>query len=223
MLNNADKKRYSYCNLDSRHSCFIHKNFNKTCSYHTNFSHSKFINVSLIGAKFKFSSLFGAEFDNCYIRGALFRRCNLQNCTFRNCIISSTIFERCKVKNCFFENCKILHVKLPQSIKYSESTKIFENYPRVSQFKAELCYEIEQLRRNRFIRRSSVLHLKKDRIETISLSVLVEVFGEDFLIYHLKDVNKFINREFSSLSYIINILKKIQSCNNIERPGSAAP
>lgn len=223
MLNNVDKKRYSYYNHDSRSSNFIHKNFNKTCSYHTNFSHSKFINVSLIGAKFKFSSLFGTVFDNCYIRGTLFKKCNLENCIFRNCIISSINFEQCKGKNCFFENCKILHVGLFQSMKYSEDTEIFKNYPNINMFKTELRHEVELLRKNRFIRKSSVLHIKKNRIETISLSVLVEIFGENFLIYHLKYIDKLIDREFSSLSYIINALKKIQANDNMKLPGSTAP
>lgn len=218
MLKNTDKKRYSYINHDSKNTEFFNKNFNKTCSYHTNFSYSQFKNVSFIGAKFKFSSFFSVVFDNCYLRGTLFKKCNLTNCIFKNCIVSTTNFQKCKVKNCSFENCKILNTKILSGMILSSNTEMLDAYP--NNFRSELIQEINLLKRNKFIKESSVLHLKKDKVETVSLSVLVEIFGEDFLIQHLKDT-KFINKNFSSLSYIINFLKKIQIHDNISPPGSA--
>jgi hypothetical protein E4_22776 len=224
MLVNNDKKRYSYNNIDTRNKKFIHKNFNKTTSYHSNFSHSKFINASFIGAKFKFSSLFGSTFDNCYLRGALFRKCNLKECIFKNCIISSSLFENSKLESCYFENCKILNsLSLSNAILHNKeniTNEILEQYPQEHCFSKQLIEEVKLLKKNEFIRKSSILHLKKQRIETVSLKVLVEEFGEEFLINNLKNLNIMVTRNFSSLSYITNILKKIQNNGKKEFLGS---
>ena len=163
MLVNNDQKRYSYNNNNVVNKKFVHKNFNKTISYHSNFSHSEFINVSFIGTKFKFSSLFGSVFNNCYLRGALFKKCNLKNCIFRNCIIYSLLFENSKLENCNFENCKIYNSPPLQIIcnKKDNNNEILDSYPKEDNFSNWLIAGITSLKENIFIRKSSILHLKK--------------------------------------------------------------
>ena len=225
MARNKSTKRYSYNNHDSRGSKFIHKDFNKTESYHSNFSEALFQNASFVGAKLKFCAFYGAVFENCYIRGALFRRCNLESSVFKNSIISATVFEGCKLKDCRFENCKIISSSKLETVLPSESfidTEIFSTYPDTTVFNRELVDVVESLRMNDYIRRSSVLHRKEKKLDTVSLKVLVEKFGEEFLINNLPVLPKMIDQEFHALSYIIHFLQKIQSCDRNEVPGPAA-
>ena len=225
MSRNATARRYSYNNHNSIGSKFIHKDFSKTNSYHSNFSDVLFQNTAFIGSKIKFFSFFGAVFDNCYIRGALFRGCNLGNAVFKNSIISATFFDKCKIKGCKFENCKIIASSKLQNLLPSENfieTEIFQTYPDVNIFSQELIDIIELLRGNEFIRRSSILHRKKNKIDTVSLKVLVERFGEKFLINNLSKLPGIINKQFHTLSYIIYFLQKIHECDINEFPGPAA-
>ena len=225
MIRDKNSKRYSYVNHDSRQSKFIHKDFNKTESYHSNFSGVVFQTTSFIATKLKFCSLYEATFDSCCLRGTLFRGCNLQNATFKNSIISATIFEKCKLKGCRFENCKIISSTKIKRLLHEDcfvDTEFFDTYPDEAVFNLALISTTEGLRANDFIRRSSVLHRKKGKIDTVSLKVLIEIFGEEFLISHLEELPKMISNEFHTLSYIIKILLKIQECS-INRPPVLLP
>jgi hypothetical protein len=217
--------RYSYTNHDSRESNFINKNLNKTNSYHTNFSGAKFANTSLVGAKFKFCAFYGAEFDGCYIRGSLFRKCNLQTSTFRDCIISASTFERCKLKGARFERCKIVSSTRINEILPAGcfvNVEFFEKYPIKATFDPVLINIVKELRRCDLIRQSTVLHRKEGKLDTVSLKMLVDIFGKDFLINHLGDLPGIITNEFYSLSYIVRFLQKLAIDGIKKLPGSAA-
>lgn len=224
-MRRKSSKRYSYEGHDSRESKFIHKSFNKTDSYNTNFSMAVFENTAFVGAKFKFCSFYGTVFDNCYLRGTLFRGGTLENAVFKNCIISATVFDRPKIKGIKFESCKVLSTTKISRFLLSSSfvdTEIFETYPSASDFSSELITVVEALRSNDFIRRSSVLHRKEKKLDTISLRVLVEKFGETFLIKNLEKLPELIVKEFYTLSYISHFLRKLQACDINEFPGPAA-
>ena len=224
-MRNKSTKRYSYTGHDSRESKFIHKNFNKTASYNTNFSGATFENTAFIGAKFKFCSFYGSKFLNCYIRGAIFRGANLQNCVFKDCIVSASVFDRCKFNGVRFEGCKIVSSsKIEEFLPVScfEDTEILSAYPGIGEFDPKLIDMVEALRLNDFIRRSSVLHRKRKQIDTVSLKVLIEVFGQSFLLKNLIGLPTLIVKEFYTLSYIMHFLRKMQACDINEIPGPAA-
>lgn len=166
---------------------------------------------SFIGTKFKFCSFYGAEFKDCLIRGALFRKCNLQTAIFTNCMLVANVFDRAKLKDCKFTNCKVIgSSKTLQFIpeKNLEHTEVVNSYPDESEFASGLTQQVEQLRSHDHIRRSSVLHRKKGKLDTLSLKALIEEFGEDFLIINLSKLQYSITREFHTLSYIQDILRK---------------
>jgi hypothetical protein len=218
MPRNKNTKRYSYTNHDSRESKYINKNFNKTESYHSNFSGVLFQNTSLIGAKFKFSAFYGAQFDSCYIRGTLLRKCNFEKALFKNSIISATVFERCNFKDAFFKNCKIVSSTKIEKFLPSDcfdQTEILDAYPDEADFDPILISKTEDLRTNEFIRRSSVLHRKMKKLDTVSLKVLVDEFGENFLVSHIEKLPEIITKEFYTLSYIMHYLRKMQKYDSI--------
>ncbi|WP_279211849.1 pentapeptide repeat-containing protein [Delftia acidovorans] len=224
-MRNKSSNRYSYAGHDSRASKFIHKNFNKTDSYNTNFSGAVFENAAFIGAKFKFCSFYEAVFNSCYIRGALFRGANLQNSVFKKCIISATNFDRCKMKGAKFENCKIIaspKITSANSGIFLSGTEVFLTYPDIGEFNGDLIKAVESLRLNDFIRRSSVLHRKEKKLDTVSLKVLVEDFGEQFLLDKVGELPTLITKEFYTLSYISHFLRKLQVCDTTTVPGPAA-
>jgi hypothetical protein len=224
-MRNNNSKRYSYTNHDTRDRKFINKDFNKTASYHSNFSGTLFQNTSFINAKFKFCALYSTVFENCFIRGSTFRGCNIRKATFKNTIISATVFDRCKLKDCVFDSCKIISsTKIKRFLKEScfRNTEFFMGYPPETGFNQQLIEIAEGLRTNDFIRQSTVLHRKRGKLDTVSLKVLVEMFGEEFLIENFNSLPNLITSSFHTLSYIVQILQKIRDRDKKEFPGSIA-
>lgn len=224
-MRNKASRRYSYVNHDSCESKFINKDFNKTDSFHTNFSGVFFQNTSFVSAKMKFCSFYGAVFESCFVKGSLFRGCNFTNVIFKNSIISTAVFEKCVLNGCVFENCSVINspvLKKHLVENPSSGAKVFDEFPDETKFNAKLILVVEGLRSNDFIRRSGVLHRKKGKIDTVSLTVLVETFGESFLIDNFDSIRISITNQFHTLSYISRLLYKVSDCGKNEAPGPAA-
>ena len=60
-----------------------------------------------------------------------------------------------------------------------------------------------------FVKKSRVLDTKDKTMNTISVMILIEKFGEEKLIKSLEQVEDHLDRDFYTLSYIIKILDKI--------------
>ncbi|REC94240.1 pentapeptide repeat-containing protein [Kushneria indalinina] len=210
--NDRNRYAFSYVNHDVRERRFIYKNFNRSSSYRSNFSSSSFVGSSFVGVKFKFCSFYKADFKDCLIRGTLFRKCNFQMATFTNCLMEENIFNGTKLESCKFVNCKIIgSPKIFQTVPEEnfEHTEILNFYSNEKIFSDALVQRVEQLRSHDYIRRSSVLHRKKGKINALALKVLVEEFDADFLIKALSEVEGLVTREFYTLSYIQSILRKL--------------
>ncbi|TOO39148.1 hypothetical protein, partial [Vibrio parahaemolyticus] len=105
--------------------------------------------------------------------------------------------EKAKLKNAQFINCKVigstnLRTFLPE--KYFVNTEFYDTYPSESSFDLALVGVVNQLREHDLIRRSTVLHRKKGKLDTISLGVLVEEFGESNLVAILPEAALLIER-----------------------------
>lgn len=211
-INDRNRLAFSYTSHDVRNKRFIYKNFNKSSSYSSNFSDSTFESSSFVGSKFKFCGMYGAIFNKCLIRGTLFRKCNLEAAIFTDCIIAASSFDRTKLKNSRFINCKIIgstNLKGFLPAECFENTEFLSEYPSEDAFSDELITVIKNLRSNPFIRKSTVLHRKKDKLDTISLKLLVDEFGDNTLTLKLPAATLLINNEFHTLTYIQSVLRKV--------------
>lgn len=217
MPRNKKSLRYSYNCKDASNAKFFNKNFNKTESYNSNFTGVLFRNTSLIGAKFKFCNLNEVIFENCLVQGALFRKCPMNNVKFVNCIITATKFDRTSLKHTFFDSSVIIDApkikNLPQD-RFS-SCDVLDNYYPDTEFSASILEKFEALRNNPFINRSSVLHRKKGKLNTVAIKILLKEFSEDELLNKLPKLEKEISTDFYTLSYITLMLKRISCDANV--------
>ena len=213
MARNVRPLRYSYKCKDASGANFLNKNFNKTESYNSNFAESTFENTSLVGTKFKFCNLNKVIFKNCLIQGTLFRKCQMAQVEFKNCIIISTNFDRISQKSTLFEGCVISSTKLSTEVMSENfrDSEVIEGYYDESLFSKELLNTIEKLRNNQHINRSSVLHRKKGKLNTISIKFLLREFEEEKLIYGLSMLDHSIKKDFYTLSYLIAMLHKLNN------------
>lgn len=221
MARNTKSLRYSYKCKDASNGIFLNKNFNKTESYNSSFTDSIFRNTSLVGAKFKFCNLKRVVFDNCLIQGALFRKCPMAGVRFKNCIVISTEFDRTSLKSCLFENTIILSTSLKAGFYDANLTgsEIIENYYDENYFSNGLLRKIESLRSNQHINRSSVLHRKKGKLNTIAIKILLQEFSEEELISKLPILGREVKKDFYILSYLIAMLQKLSVSDSVSSPG----
>lgn len=218
-----DKKtlRYSYRCKDASKANFLNKNFNKTESYNSSFAESIFRNTSLVGTKFKFCNLNKVIFDNCLVQGTLFRKCPMAGVKFQNCIIISVKLDRTSLESILFENSIILSTHHKTSIPNYNlmHSEVIEDYYDENEFSIDLLKEIESLKRNQHINRSSVLHRKKGKLNTIAIKMLLRKFGEEELMCKLPILGRDVKKDFYTLSYLIAMLHKISINGNVSLPG----
>ncbi len=202
---------FNYNNADKKNKSFMYQNLQKSKSYNSDFSNSNFDYVCLRGAHLK-----SCTFDGCTFRGAEFTGTNLKDSTFKNAIFENTVFDGAKLegvdfrgaqfKNSFFvasqmDNVKYLDVDQPGIRIYSEMPEI--------EMGEDLRSAIEKLMQNAFVKKSRVLDTKDKTMNTVSVMILIDRFGEERLAKSLEQVEEYLDRDFYTLSYIIKIIDKI--------------
>ncbi|MBE0450371.1 MAG: pentapeptide repeat-containing protein [Clostridia bacterium] len=202
---------FNYNNADKKNKSFMYQNLQKSKSYNSDFSNSNFDYVCLRGAHLK-----SCTFDGCTFRGAEFTGTNLKDSSFKNAIFENTVFEGAKLegvdfrdaqfKNSFFVssqmgNIKCLDVDQP-------GIRIFSEMPEI-QMGEPLRAAIEKLMQNDFVKKSRVMDTKDKTMNTVSVMILMEKFGEERLVESLGKVEAYLDRDFYTLSYIIKIIEKI--------------
>lgn len=202
---------FNYNNADKKNKSFMYQNLQKSKSYNSDFSNSNFDYVSLRGAHLK-----SCKFDGCTFRGAEFTGTNLKDSSFKNTIFENTVFEGAKLEgvdfsggqftNSFFVACQL------ESIKHLDmdqpGIRIFGEMPEI-QMSEPLRQAVKKLMQNVFVKKSRVLDTKDKTMNTVSVLILMERFGEERLVKSLDQVEGYLDRDFYTLSYIIKILDKI--------------
>jgi len=95
---------------------------------------------------------------------------------------------------------------------------ILESMPAQEYIMYELREVIERLRGNDIVRRSNILHLKKGRINTLTVMVLKKEYTEEELIRYLPILPQYVTTQFYTVSYLKMILKKIEKSYIMKMP-----
>lgn len=211
-LEGKNRKIYSYNNVDRSDNNFMYKDFEKTNSYNSSFRKANFNFTSFRGAKMKFcdfseASFIGSEFVGTNLRGSNFSGAYFQDAIFCVTVLDKAIFKNAKFENCFFVSTGISRTKnFPSEC---DGIIFLDSYPSTDIFSNELLQIVEGLRSNDIIRRSHTLHLKKGKVNTLSLHILLQSYSEDDLISMLPQVPQRLTTQFYTLSYLRNLLKKM--------------
>lgn len=217
-LKGKNRKLFSYINEDKSSANFDKKDFDKTSSYHTNFSNCSFSSTSLRGAKMKFCSFRNAIFEKTEFVGAILKGSNFEGAVFNRAIFNATNIERANFSNAVFKNVIFINTNISKAKNLSldkSCVSIYNVPPSYDNFSRELISIVDELKTNEFIRKSHILHLKKNRINTIYLDLLVKEFSEETLIEFLPKVSECISKPFYTLSYIECILTKLCKSDKI--------
>lgn len=202
---------FNYNNADKKNKSFMYQNLQKSKSYNSDFSNSNFDYVCLRGAHLK-----SCKFDGCTFRGAEFTGTNLKDSSFKNAIFENTVFEGAKLEGVDFSGAQFTNsffvASQMENIKYLDvdqpGIRIFGEMPEI-QMTEPLRQAVEKLMQNDFVKKSRVLDTKDKTMNTVSVLILMDRFGEERLLKSLGQVEDHLDRDFYTLSYIIKIIEKI--------------
>lgn len=202
---------YSYNNKDRHESNFMYKDFEKTKSYNTSFVDAKFIGTSLRAAQMKFCDFSRCEFQGVDFVGTNLRGSKFIDASFRDCIFVATVLDRTNFKNATFENCYFVGAGIKSAKNFPEESEglcVLSSQPAQESVSMELRQTIEELRENDIVRRSNTLHLKKGRVNTLTLMILEKDYTEEELLHYLPMIPKLVSTQFYTVSYLKTLLKK---------------
>lgn len=199
-FNNAEKKKKSY----------MHQNLQRSKCYGCDFSNSNFDNVSFRGAHMKSCNFYGGSFKMTEFVGANFKDSQFRNAVFENAVFEGAKLEGVNFKGASFKNTFFVQTSLDNAINIDlddPEIRVFNEMP-VIEISSELTAIIEKLMINEFIKKSRVLDTKDKTINTLSVMILLEKFGEEILLKYLGKIESYMDRDFYTLSYIIRCVEK---------------
>lgn len=212
---------FSYNNKNKNDSNFMYKDFEKTKSYHSSFLNAKFIGTSLRAAHMKYCNFTGCTFHGVDFVGTNLRGSVFKDASFKDCIFVATVLDRANFKNASFENCYFLGVGVKNAKNFpvdNDGIVILGSIPAQECVMYELREVIDRLRKNDIIRRSNTLHMKKGRINTLTVMVLKKEYTEEELIRYLPILPQYVTTQFYTVSYLKMVLKKIEKSYTIKVP-----
>lgn len=207
--NNSVKGNFHYNNMEKQNKNFMYKNLTRSNCYNSSFAGSNFNFTSFRGAHFKSCDFYGCSFKQAEFIGTNFKNSKFRAATFENAIFDSVNldgvdFRDAKFKNTIFVNTDVNKAKnLPFG---DDNVKVLEKMPEI-EISPELERAVKDAMNNQFIKASRVLDTKDGGLNSLNLSILLEEFTEEQLINGFNNMEKEIDREFCTLSYLFRFFK----------------
>lgn len=197
-------------NTEKKSKNFMYQNLQRSKCFNTNFSNANFDYACFRGAHMK-----ACTFDGCTFNRAEFIGSNLKESRFKGAHFENTVFEGTKLedvdfKGATFKNTYFVASGVNQALNLDLSNseiRVFEEMP-VLDLSPELQTAIEKLMNNKFVKSARVLDTKDKTMNTISVMILLEHFGEEGLIKGIEQIESQIDRDFYTLSYLIKMMEK---------------
>lgn len=113
-------------------------------------------------------------------------------------------------KGATFKNTFFVGTQTAQALNLDLSNpeiRIFDEMPPLD-ISPILHNAIEKLMTNKFVKTARVLDTKDKQMNSISVMILLEKFGEETLLQKLEQLDAQIDRDFHTLSYLIKMMEK---------------
>lgn len=199
----------NFKNTEKKNKNFMYQNLQRSKCFNTNFTGSNFDYACFRGAHMK-----ACTFNDCTFKGAEFMGSNLKDSQFKGAHFENAVFEGAKLEDVNFKGATFKNTFLVAS-QYESALHLNLNDPELRIFaempvldlSPELKAVIEKLMLNQFVKASRVLDTKDKQMNTISVLILLEQFGEAVLLERLPLLETQIDRDFYTLSYLIKYLQ----------------
>ncbi|GAA0181510.1 pentapeptide repeat-containing protein [Clostridium sediminicola] len=194
-------------------SDFMYKDLRRSNCYSCNFSNSNFNHTSFRGAQFKSCNFFECTFESTEFVATNLKKSRFKQAKFVNAIFDSSNLEGVDFEEAEFKNVIFVSTDTSKAINLdlsNEEIKIFNKMPKL-EISEELESAVKSAMKNEYIKFARILDTKKGGINPISMMILLENFDEKTLIKGFDILKSKVNKNFGTLSYIIQELKTYQA------------
>ena len=197
-----------YNNTQKTNKNFMYRVLKRSNCYNTNFSGSNFSFASFRGAHFKSCDFFDCKFEWTEFIGTNLKKSKFKKSIFKNVVFEGVNLDGVDFLDAKFENVILVNTNIEKAknLFLPEETRIFEEMPELN-ISDSLKKAINLAMENKFIKNSRTLDTKEGEINPISVMLLLENFNEKSLIKGLNLMNEKVEKDFSTLSYIIKTIK----------------
>lgn len=203
-----------YSNRKKTNMDFKSKDLRRSNCFGCDFSSSNFDETSFRGAQFKACNFSECTFDSAEIVAANLKKSSFRQVEFENTLFDSVNLEGVDFEGATFKNVIFVSTDMSKAVNLelaNQDVKVFDEMPELA-ISLELKKAVEGLLKNEFVKFARVLDTKDGKISSISLMRLLEKFDEEVLIEGLKKIKKSIDKDFCTLSTII---EAIEACKTV--------
>ncbi|ENZ03543.1 hypothetical protein HMPREF1092_00730 [Clostridium thermobutyricum] len=197
-----------YNNTQKTNKNFMYRDLKRSNCYNTNFSGSNFSFASFRGAHFKSCDFFDCKFEWTEFIGTNLKKSKFKKSIFKNVVFEGVNLDGVDFLDAKFENVILVNTNIEKAknLFLPEETRVFEIMPELN-ISDSLKKAINLAMENKYIKNSRTLDTKEGEINPISVMLLLENFNEKSLIKGLNLMNEKVEKDFSTLSYIIKTIK----------------
>jgi len=185
MLPKNDKSvsRLSIFYRQVKHKRIRNRFYSKAQCFRAGFSGVSFYNVNFKGAALTNCSFKGADFQQVEFLGSNLKKSNFTNARFKSCVFSAALVKDANFKGCTFEDCIFVNINLDAAKNVfvdSRNNEILTRHPSPA-VSDEIIKLLNDLRFDKNIQNSRVLHLKGGKVNGLTLDQLISFLGEESL------------------------------------------
>ncbi len=208
----------NYSHKEKVNMDFTSKDLRRSNCFNCDFSGSHFDYTSFRGAQFKACKFTGCTFDAAELVAVNFKNSSFKQVTFENTLFDSVNLEGVNFEGATFKNVIFVATDLSRAVNLElsgQDVKVFDEMPTLDISK-ELEKAAETAMKNEFVKYARVLDTKEGQVSPISIMRLLEEFDEQTLIKGLKMMKNGIEKDFCTLTTIIEAIKAIKQVNEVE-------
>ncbi|WP_455026691.1 pentapeptide repeat-containing protein [Neisseria elongata] len=176
---------------DCRRKDFYSCNFSKSRSFKGRFNNSTFKNTNFRGAILTKCSFQNSSFTNVEFMGTNLKGSNFKNSIFKFCIFSATLLKNANFTGCRFEKCYFIATNLNVSKKLivdEQLNSILATHPLVPNLQKETLKLFNRIKIIPQLSYSRILFLKKGRLNSITVKMLLEKYNEEQIRIALENI-----------------------------------
>lgn len=208
--NQSVKGNFNYNNIEKKDKNFMYKNLRRSNCYNCNFSNSNFNFASFRGAHFKSCDFSKCTFTWAELIGTNLKGSNFKGAKFENTVFDSVNLDGVDFKNAEFKNTIFLATDMEKAKNLNANDpeiKVFDKMPNI-ELSEELRNAVINSMQNKYVKESRVLDTKDGSLNLLNIMILLENFNEETLINGLNIIERELDKDFCTLSYIIKFIEK---------------
>ncbi len=201
--------RLSIFHKQVRQNRITNKFYSKALCYKVRFPNVKFNNINFKGAILTYCSFKDASFTNVEFLGTNLKKSNFTGAVFKHCLFSAALLKGTNFKNCVFEDCLFVSTNLntAKNLHLSDNNDFLTTHimPDIDSALIEL---FNKFRFHEKLQNTRVLHLKKGKLNSLTVYMIIKRLGADKCKRGLENLNSHLSMRIVTANQLCNLIDR---------------